>query len=360
MPAWAWCLAGLIALAAGALLLLASPALLPASVWPRFIDERRDDQAYVAAKVMAGELADADVVVLGTSSAREALWPESDLQAALMHSGGEKQKIVNLASSSQSPLETLFLVSLQPTKPGQLYVVFVGFGALQLEQPFARLEEGGFLVSPEHLLAAYPSAALYPRHWTSGWSRWLMRWHALRQRLQRQIKFGLRSSVREAVYGLPAIRYQAYLYEGAQRASIPDRAVQLQQTSSALARNFEPNLTNLTRALDSLAVAVRQRGSRLVLVAPPDSAPELRSTHPAEYARFEATVGALAVRHGVGLFDWNGQVVWNRPICPNQLAAENRPTASLAADFIDATHVSAAGRDKWSAAFIAWLQSQRR
>lgn len=294
---------------------------------------------------LAGELARADVVLFGTSSLREALLPEAGLQPALAHKRGGKMSIVNLSSAAQTTLEALFLATLRPAPPGQIYVVFLGFGALQYSDSFDRLEQGAFLVAPDHLLDAYTADCVYPQRWAAWPSRLAMRWGALRQRLQRQIKFGLRSRVREAVYGLRT-RYLPYFYEGPQAAAIPDRTLQLTQAKTAIAGQFEVKLSQTIRALDLLAQAVQRNGSRLVIASPPDSGPELRQALPVEYGRFDGAVTELVQRRGMERVDWNAQLDWNR--------------SATQGDFIDAAHVSKQGRDKWSASFVAWLDRPAR
>ena len=141
LPAWAWVMAVLFAFAAGVACLCFTVLLLSSNVaWMCLVDEKHDDQAYVAAKVLSGRLRQADIVVFGTSSTREALWHEDALQTAIEPVGGRAKEIVILASSEQSPIEALFLATLGETRSGQLFVVFLGFGALHFNSPFEKLE----------------------------------------------------------------------------------------------------------------------------------------------------------------------------------------------------------------------------
>ena len=345
LPARAWgavLICSLITTLALLLLPLTSPSVAPATSWMRLVDTRDDDQAYVGAKVLAGDLEQADFVLLGTSSAREAFWPEAALQAALEQGGGTSSRIVNLASSAQSPIEMLFLATMRPTKPGQLYIVLINLSALQIANPFENLERGGFFLPPEHLVDAYPRAGVYPEHWKSWSSRLLARWHALRQRLQRQIKYCLRSWIGQTVYGLSAQSYRPYRYLDRPAPDGSHRARLLQTAKADFEKHFESNLAYLARTLDPLAVTRQQRGSRLIVMHPPNADHVFAGAYPREYARFMAVIRALESRQGVAVVELNQQIDWT------------------AEDFIDYAHVSATGRDKWSAAFVDWLQRQQR
>jgi len=340
LPAWAWCCAALFAIAVAAIsswIAADAPfSMRPTSV-SQLVDGAHDDQAHVAARVLAGDASDADVIVYGSSSAREALWPEAALEAAVQDLRGERLAIVTLTSSAQNPIEALFLATLRPARPGQLYVLVVGFGTVRASNVFERLAHGAFLVPPLALLDDDRYAALVPREWTSTSGRWLMRWYALRQWSQRQIRFGFRSWILRELYGIGVAPYDVYRYDGIGSTKVPDRTLQVNGTRHALKVDFTEKIDAFSRTLDALAEYVHDRGSELAIVTAPDFAHGLRETLPAEHARFLSELGTLATRRGVAVFDWNTTIDWEP------------------ADSVDATHASAAGRRKWSTALVGWL-----
>src|SRR4029453_8342301 len=117
---WAWVTAAAVC-ALGAYLLLFYHWAIVANplVWTTLVATKGDDRAYVAAKVLSGDLRNADIVLLGTSATRYAFWPEPILEAALRQRGERDARIVNLSSDLQSPIESLFLTTIGETRHNQ-------------------------------------------------------------------------------------------------------------------------------------------------------------------------------------------------------------------------------------------------
>ena len=291
--------------------------------------------------MLSGESQQADVLILGTSSIREGLWHEQALEAGLVRLGGSSYRIVNLATSAQSLPESLFLATYGDARRGQTVVLFISFGGLQLPDPFTRLERGAFLVAPIQLQDALADEGLLPSSWSATTGRMLLRWHLARQITHRLFRFGLKSWVWSYWYGVAGAPYNAYIYDDLPDDKRPDKQKSVKQASLSLAKNFDANMTVLPKTLTLLASSVQKRAGKLVIAMAPDVAPSLRANLPAQFARFESELAAFASRTGVEIVDWNPAVAWKE------------------SDSIDASHVSASGRNKWSELFLQWLANQR-
>ena len=112
---------------AGLLLLLALTADFTAAkaqsdrrFWHNMTDTAKDDLAFVMSKVLSGDAAAADVVILGTSSLREALASDSELNTQLKQQNSSRISAVNLATAAQSPIESLLITDAISPQGGHL------------------------------------------------------------------------------------------------------------------------------------------------------------------------------------------------------------------------------------------------
>lgn len=342
--AWSmWGIASLTALALclGAYWTPANPSLSPVgrADWSRLVDDKRDDHAHVASKVYSGQVQRADIVVLGNSSAREALWEEEILSKALRERG-DARDLLDLSSTSQSLMEMLFWLHSSPPRARQTYVIFWGFTTLKSGTDFQSLEEGALLRSPSHLIREYPNSDLLPPHWRRPGYQALMHWRAQRQVLQRQIRFRFRYWVQELAYGISPPRYARYLYEGRSPLSSDASETFLRRMEAGFRAHSDANLVSRIRMLDVIASLVRNRGGTLVIAMPPELSAQTRSMYPREFAQFAGALQDWSERHAVEVIDLNQSVAWTRT------------------DFYDPAHVSASGREKWSRALVGWLASR--
>ena len=124
---------------AGLLLLLALTADFTAAkaqsdrrFWHNMTDTAKDDLAFVMSKVLSGDAAAADVVILGTSSLREALASDSELNTQLKQQNSSPISAVNLATAAQSPIESLLITDAISPQGGQLVLMFISLSSLAL------------------------------------------------------------------------------------------------------------------------------------------------------------------------------------------------------------------------------------
>jgi hypothetical protein len=164
-----------------------------------------------------------------------------------------------------------------------------------------------------------------------------MRWYALRQWSQRQIRFGLRSWVLEELYGAVVPPYDGYRYAHIRARRSIDSEVRLGDRRSKPQADFAADLNYFLRTVDILAERLQSRGNHLALVIAPDFGSLHGNELQTERARYVSALQAWASRRGATFLDWNSTIRWE------------------STDSIDGVHATPAGREKWSAALVGWL-----
>jgi hypothetical protein len=308
--------------------------------WHQMIDTNRDDQAHVMGKVLSGDAAGADIVILGTSATREALLVDDQLNQKIALRRSLPLSIVNLASSAQSPIESLFLVDAMAPQAGQEFVLFVSISSLRQDHPFNRLERGGFMHPPEALIQKYAGRDIFPVEWQSHSKRLLYKFRAARSQLFRLVNFRLKYWFQENIYGHAAPPYSPYLYIGQPSAKPETKHAQINTHRDGHRRQLSTNLMYLKNTIDVLANTLNQRNCRLVIASPPEFNREMRGMFPNESRLLNDVIQGLRAKHQIELVDFNDAISWSQN------------------DFVDLTHVTQSGRDKWSEALLTWLSSR--
>lgn len=308
--------------------------------WRHMADTSDDDQAHVMGKVLSGDAAHADIVILGTSATREALLLDEQLEEKLALSRSSPLSIMNLATSAQSPIESLFLTDTLEPQSGQVFLLFVSIISLQQSIPFDRIEHGVFLRPPEAIIEKYAGRGILPTKWQQQSKRVLYRIRAARAELYRHLHFRLKYWIQEVIYGKSSPHYSPYLYIGKPSAQPEAKRAQIDAHQVRFQQHQLSNLTYLKNSLDVLASFLSQRKCRLVIATPPEFNHEMRNAFPSEFQLFNSIIQNLRVTHPIELVDFNDEITWSP------------------GDFVDLTHVTQPGRDRWSEALVTWLSKQ--
>jgi hypothetical protein len=308
--------------------------------WRAMSDSSNDDQAYVMGKVLSGAAAKANVIVLGTSSAREALLTDHEFSAQLRRRNASHSSLVNFASSAQSPIESLLLTEAITPREGQQFILFISHSVFQQSRPFNAIEQGGFMYPPEALIMKYAQSGIFPAYWLDERKRFVYRARAKRQELYRHLNYRLKYWIAEQVYGEPRPNYLPYLYVGLPPldASYKERIVKTYETE--FRAHLASNLTYVTNTLSVLADYLAERKCRFVIAFAPEDKHEMRKLFPNEFRIFSEMLQAAQATHKFEILDLNSNVAWE------------------VGDFHDLTHVKESGRIKWSNALANWLAQQ--
>jgi hypothetical protein len=311
-----------------------------AGFWHSLTDTKNDDQAHVMAKARSGEAAAADVLILGTSATREALWMDSKLNAQLRQNDSPNINVVNLASGAQSPIESLLITNAIQLQPGQLIVLFTSLTTLQQARPFHSIEEGGFLQSPEDLIQKYSQQEIFPSYWLKRSNRVLYQIRVMRQKLHRLLNYRLKYWIQAEAYGAPQQNYSPYLYVGQTSQSRNSWLAQIKDFETRFRKRTEINLPYVKSTLKVTLEYLTGQGCRVVIAHAPDLNDEFRKSFPNELEKFETLLRELKKSHPFEQLNLNDKIVWE------------------ARDFVDLTHVTESGRAKWSDALLTWLARQ--
>lgn len=308
--------------------------------WHAMSDSSNDDQAYVMGKVLSGAAAKADVIVLGTSSAREALLTDSEFSSQLRRQNASQTSVVNLASSAQSPIESLLISEAIAPREGQQFVLFISHSVFQQARPFNAIEQGGFMYPPEFLVRKYAQRGIFPTYWNDERKRFVYRARAKRQELYRHLNYRLKYWITEQVYGEPRPNYLPYLYVGLPPLDPSYKERNIKAYESDFREHLASNLTYVTKTLGVLADYLAERKCRLVIALAPEEKNEMRELFPNEFRIFSEMLQAAQATHKFEVLNLNSNIAWE------------------VGDFRDFAHVNESGRIKWSNALANWLSQQ--
>jgi hypothetical protein len=309
--------------------------------WLKLVGDKADHSAHAAAQILSGNARRADVVLLGSSSAREAFWPDEQIEAHLASFGKSSISVANLASFSQSPLESHYLIDSIPPRAGQIYVWFDSFTALRRADRARRLLEADFLLPQVPWVKKKHSEGLLDARFVESSKLLRAQWRAKRRLLHRQVKYRLSRWIQEYLYGVPLKAREIYGFDDAPKG---DRAAfegYRRVLAEDLARgDHRENLKHLVQVMAASARLLERAGARLVIAAVPEHQQELRKMHPEPHAEFVRALSEVRERYGLGVLDLNHGIDW------------------VPEDFVDPIHVSELGREKWSRRFVEWLAAQ--
>lgn len=307
--------------------------------WKHLTGQRLDDHGYALGHIFSGRAHQADIVILGTSAAREALPVDSELAATLLKDNRALHGVANLATSSQSLTDTLYLADATAPRRGQLFVVFLSFSSLRRQNPFDTLEQGYYLHAPQVLIKKYAGRAVFPDHWNNPLNQLLYQARAVRHLWGRQLEYRLNHWVAKWAYGRSMSPYQQHRHAAKTSPSKEKKATLFNQLDRDFKLNYAANLSYVVPTIKALAAGLNNSGARLVVAAPPEFNRELRNRFPGEYRQFAARLQTLQTEFGFELLNLNTQITW------------------LETDFVDLVHVSRTGREKWTRALGIWLDS---
>lgn len=325
--AWPWMLGLLLAL----LVLVAPIALFvhggaqPERYAPLayYASDEKDSTIYALAKARSPERANADVVVLGSSSARESLWTDEELHR---HSG---KRFWNLTSSGQNPLESLYLLEQQDLRPGQIVAVLISARMLSPADHGERLRGGAFLVDATEFLRREAAVGAIA---APGVPDTIERLLGARQYLGKLLHRALPNRLRHALYGSEPPPALAHYYEQHPPADPAFMEEARKRLSKGFATNGEANLPRIRQVLQQIAARCRRQGATLVVYEAPHRLSDRTDLFKDWQPRFHDMLEQAA------------EVPVRDLVMQLQLAPE---------DFYDITHLNAKGRERWSRAFTA-------
>ena len=343
LPLWAWLSTFLLAVAlltAFYYIDLNKLIVTNGQAWFSLVRNERDDAAYAAATVFSGNANRADIVILGTSATREALWLDESLEAAIANQGASALDIVNLATKGQSLLETYYLIDKTRPHRGQIFIVFLGFSGIICEPKSHKILEDDFLQSTGTWLNEKISAGLVDRNTFANGKLVRVQWRAQRRMLERQVRYRFTHWAGQTIYGNKNQTYNPFYFQGMAGGNLETLGRDFQFRSRQIEQATQDiNLEYVVRLLAEAAKLIRNAGGQLVLVAAPDNQQAFIRAFPDKHRNFLAAMGTLRTKHRLNVVNFNSRVKWAQT------------------DFIDHVHVSNSGRDKWSHAFVEWLVS---
>lgn len=301
---------------------------------------KNDDQTQVMGKVLSGDAATANIVVLGNSSAREALLADDDFNQLLAQQNSTRLKMMNLATSGQSPIESLLIAEEISPREGQVFILVNSQVGLGNPRPFQAIERGGFLLSPEKLITKYSNRNIFPAHWREPFNRFVYEVRATRHTYYLRIKHQLKYWLGEKLYGRPQPSYQTHWYSenSALAATVKEQAISISKDD--FKKNAVTNLHFTRNTIAVLADYLRQRKCRFIVALSPEAKGEFRQLFPNESHMHEEMLQGLQSTSHIELLDLSDKVTLQP------------------ADFHDLTHLNRSGRIKWSTALATWLLKQ--
>lgn len=331
----AWPLVPVLVLAG---LLLLAPLMLflhaharPEAVAPLhyFASDEKDSHVFAMAKARAPERAAADVLVLGSSSAREALWTESELNRR-----GGGLRYWNLSSSGQNPLESLYLLEQQALRPGQTVALFISVRMLTPADTGERLRGAAFLVDASDFLRQQAALGAVAAPAVPDTVERLLN---ARQYLGKLLRRALPNQVRHRLYGSPPVGALEHYYEGYPPADPAFMRAAHERLRKGFEQHGEANLARLRHVIEQIAASCRRQGAILKVYEAPHRLSERAGLFAGWLPRYHEV---LAQGSGLPVHDLIARL---------QLEP---------ADFYDITHLNARGRERWSAAFVADLKAE--
>lgn len=292
--------------------------------------DSKDSTVFAVARARSPARAQADVILLGSSTARESLWDE-----ALWRQAGDLQ-VAKLVSSAQLPIESLFLLEQQPLNRGQLVILSVGISQLVIEDKGARLQDGIFLQNPQSFIAAHPD--LFPTE--NDWLRQRLQTLAgARRLLGRYLHVALPRQLSQHIYDAPAVQsLESYYTAQASSAGIRQQRNDLRQ---GLETNGKKHLPAYLSAVDAIARYCARHGATLVVLESPYLERDLQTTFALAWPAYQRGMEALADRRGVRYLNMSRKVALSQR------------------DFIDVVHIGPSGRDAWSAQLLREIAGWR-
>ncbi len=345
-----WRLVGLALVGVAALFLLLSwftPRYpLSSGLVSLLSDSVFEDDVHTYARVLEPSFPEADVVILGSSNVRLALWDAGELTRRARLLDPALGRIEKVTTAGQSFLDALFLLSEARLRPGQLVVLHVAPSTFARGFEDERLLRGIYIQPSLGLAVRYGAGIEELAALLEPGRRLPMGIHNLRQLLHRSLANLPGNFVKGRVYGLSLAASVSLSETPLQDPApdlIPNDIVQTRIKVGALLKNhFQANGPYNVKVLDSLLDHLARNEVRVVLMETALIDGDEKGYLAPFWQQYRAAVTALAERHSVPYVDLNDEVTLGY------------------GDFLDARHTNSQGRRKWSERFLTWLGEQNR
>lgn len=303
-----------------------------AEVW---FSHKGDDPIRAEAIARSDAAQRAAVVAVGSSVVLENLAPDEELTKA---SG---LRVVNLGTSGQSVMESLYILHRQGLHPGQLVLVSVTPNEMAQPADIAdeRLTDGLWLNAPTTFAETFHRDIPKLEPWLTGTERRAQRLSVQRQLLYRLVHGGVQQWAAVHLYGDNGPVYTQYRHDDERPGDLKQQARLRRYLQTGLDARFEQNRAENAHILGVLLRYVKLRGARVVVLDAPRMHGDSLVTYGRYWQPFRDDVRAVADSNGVAIVDLN-------PLL------EFTPQ-----EFHDPVHLSPAGRARWSAAVTRYLAS---
>ena len=277
---------------------------------------------------------DADIIILGTSAAREALVHEQELSDRMLDRCGMQLRFVELTSESQTILEHLFLVKQISLSKEQLVVLTISPAVFYRSPAVSerRLLNGLFPLAEIHRLQ--PLTEVLPE--IQPWFGTRTQSNLVRNTIYQRVHYGLQSWAETTIYDYSP-EYQKYRYSefpaGDLRVIEKSRLARRQAFEEAFEENRDFNF----RALQLLVDEIELAGASVVFVEQPRIHGE--SVFAPWQRQYDSMIRMIVAARNASYFNLNERIELG-PEC-----------------FYDVAHVSSSGRNDWSEEFILWLDT---
>ena len=298
---------------------------------------REMDDIYSSyARALAWRDKTTDMVIFGSSAAREALWQEGVLEAQLSALAGRSIRVADLTSSGQGPGEMLVLLDTLRLKPGttvlmvlspsRLYRQFnATYGVLPSDIPVDQLSlDDSLNVETPAIQDTVPAI-----------ERYAITAEALRRVFYRWLQVWPTNYLRQHVYGITPPPRDTYLYLDLPYGNSNKRALHYREVITRMNLAGEKDVRLNGELILASARRIRAAGGNVIVVDAPMIAGEDAAFYGAAcWQVYRTLITRLHATTAVAVVDIND-------------------AAALGAqDFYDSTHVGKSGRRKWSKAFV--------
>ncbi len=331
-----WLCLALLALAlfTGMLLWLCSEDRMVLKPGAPLVLNRWDDHAFAVLELPRTHRA--DLLVLGNSNIREALYSVEKIEAMYAAATGKPMKMVNLSTSGQSLLESLFLIYHSKLTPGQTIILVMSPSTFcRSESDYDRLRKGSYLLNPLDFSRTFAHEIPHLAPWVSGLTPHSINFTINRNLLYRRIHHGLHNTIRTQIYRDDL--FHLHRYDHLDHADVSLQRQRLESFSKVIHQKFPRNFPMNLDILHSLARYTQKKQTRLILVESPG-----RQSDPEELFKPWWDPYRTAVDH----------LVSTHPITYANL---NPGLGLTHEDFTDTRHLGPVGRGKWSRAFVAFF-----
>jgi hypothetical protein len=300
-----------------------------------------DDWARAVGRIAAVGNQRTDVIILGTSLARESLWRANEIAAAVEAAGGQPLKVLNLLLSDLTFREALFLVEQLHLGPGQRVLLFHSPTSFaQTERARERLRRGLFLSSPLGFARRFQDELPELRGWLEPLAAARTRITLARGLFYRSVHNRIQYWATRRLYGQPTFTRYRYGHLEADRAAHA-RIQPAAETGIRHRMREHWETTHATEARDARAFLtyVASTGARAYLFDSPLATGDDDRLFAPWWTEYQRLVERIATATDTERVDLNQSV---------PIGVE---------DYTYGRHVGRAARARWSRALVAWLAS---